>query len=182
MPPKRLTRNEYTVGWICTLLIELAAVAEMLDEEYQDLLQGSTDTNSYSFSRIQEHNIVVACLPTRQLGISSAAAVASQMKSRFPSIRFGLIVGISSSVPSTEADIRLSNVVISQLFTQHGGVVQYDFRKTRLEGHFIRTGSLNTPPTVLLATLAKLWLNYIQRHIKLLEHLSPLNRLPEFVY
>jgi hypothetical protein len=86
MPPKRLTRNEYTVGWICALPIELAAAAEMLDEEHQDLPQDSTDTNSYSFGRIGEHNVVVACLPAGQLGTSSAAAVASQMKSRFPSI------------------------------------------------------------------------------------------------
>ena len=77
MPPKRLTRNEYTVGWICALPIELAAAAEMLDKEHQDLPQDSTDTNSYSFGRIGEHNVVVACLPAGQLGTSSAAAVAS---------------------------------------------------------------------------------------------------------
>jgi nucleoside phosphorylase len=75
----------------------------MLDEEYQDLPQDSTDTNPYSFGLIGEHNVVVACLPAGQLGISSAAAVASQMKSKFPSIRFGLMVGIGGGVPSAEA-------------------------------------------------------------------------------
>jgi nucleoside phosphorylase len=105
MPPKRLTRNEYTVGWICALPIELAAAAEMLDEEHQDLPQDSNDTDSYSFGRIGEHNMVVACLPAGQLGTSSAAAVVSQMKSRISSIRFGLMVGIGGGFPSAEVDI-----------------------------------------------------------------------------
>lgn len=77
----------------------------MLDEEHQDLLQDLTDTNSYSFGRIGEHNVVVACLPARQTGTSSAATVVSQIKSRFPSIRFSLIVGIGGGVLSVEADI-----------------------------------------------------------------------------
>jgi hypothetical protein len=75
----------------------------MLDEEHQDLPQDSTDTNSYSFGRIGEHNVVVACLPAGQLGTSSAAAVASRMRSRLPSIRIGLMVGIDGGVPSAEA-------------------------------------------------------------------------------
>jgi len=61
----------------------------MLDEEHQDLPQDSTDTNSYSFGRIGEHNVVVACLPAGQLGTNSAAAVASQMKSN--SLLFDLV-------------------------------------------------------------------------------------------
>ena len=170
------------VGWICALPIELAAAAEMLDEEHQDLPQDSTDTNSYTFGRIGEHNVVVACLPAGQLGTSSAAAVASQMRSRFPSIRFGLMVGIGGGVPSAEVDIRLGDVVISQPFAQHGGVVQFDFGKTGPEGRFTRTGSLNAPPMILLAALAKLRSNYIRQRFNLSKHLSPLERLPEFAY
>jgi nucleoside phosphorylase len=154
----------------------------MLDEEHQDLPQDSTDTNSYSFGRIGEHNVVVACLPAGQTGNNSAAAVASQMKSRFPSIRFGLMVGIGGGVPSAEADIRLGDVVISQPYLQYGGVVQYDFGKTGAEGRFTRTGSLNAPPTILLTALAKLRSNYIRGRVKLSEHLSPLVRLPDFAY
>ena len=51
MPPKRLTRNEYTVGWICALPVQLAVV-EVLDEEHQDLPLDSTDANSCSFGSI----------------------------------------------------------------------------------------------------------------------------------
>jgi hypothetical protein len=79
MPPQCLKPNEYTVGWICALPVELAAAVEMMDEEHQRLPQDPTDTNSYSFGRIGEHNVVVACLPAGQLGTSSAATVASQM-------------------------------------------------------------------------------------------------------
>ena len=59
------------------------------------------------------------------------------------------MVGIGGGVPSVEADTRLGNVVISQPFAQHGGVGQYDFGKTGLEGCFTRTGRLNAPPTIL---------------------------------
>jgi nucleoside phosphorylase len=154
----------------------------MMDEEHPDLPQESADTNSYSFGRIGEHNVIVACLPAGQLGTSSAAAVASQMNSRFPSIRFGLMVGIGGGVPSTEADIRLGDVVISQPYMQYGGVVQYDFGKADAEGRFTRTGSLNAPPAILLSALAKLRANYIRRRTKLSEHLSALVHLPEFAY
>ncbi|KAL5330893.1 hypothetical protein ACEPPN_000418 [Leptodophora sp. 'Broadleaf-Isolate-01'] len=182
MPLQRLTRIDYTVGWICALPVELAATAEMLDEEHQDLPQDSTDTNSYSFGRIGQHNVVVACLPAGQTGNDSAAAVASQMKSRFPSLRFGLMVGIGGGVPSAEADVRLGDVVISQPYLQYGGAVQYDFGKTGAEGHFTRTGSLNAPPAILLAALSKLRSNYIRGRVKLSDHLSPLVRLPDFAY
>lgn len=87
-------RKEYPVGWICALPIELAAVAEILDDEHQDLLQDATDINTILFWSCREHNVVVACLPAGQLGTSSVAAVASQMKSKFPAIRFGLMSGI----------------------------------------------------------------------------------------
>jgi hypothetical protein len=38
MAHRRLRRDEYTVGWVCALPIELAAAQEMLDEEHEDLL------------------------------------------------------------------------------------------------------------------------------------------------
>jgi hypothetical protein len=41
----RLKIEDYTVGWISALPIELAAAAEMLDEEHQDLPQDPTDSN-----------------------------------------------------------------------------------------------------------------------------------------
>src|SRR2546430_16824381 len=134
MARRRLRREDYGVGWVCALPIELAAARVMLDEEHEHLGQDTNDTNLYTLGRIGEHNIVIACLPAGQTGTNSAAAVAVQMKSSFKSIRFGLMVGIGGGVPSDKADIRLGDVVISQPDNQHGGVVQHDFGKTTQDG------------------------------------------------
>src|SRR5690242_18016532 len=100
MAKRRFRRQEYSVGWVCALPIELAAAQLMLDEEHQDLGQHPNDTNLYSFGRISEHNVVIACLPSGEMGNNSATAVAMQMKSSFPTLRFGLLVGIGGGVPS----------------------------------------------------------------------------------
>ncbi|KAI9764072.1 MAG: hypothetical protein M1840_008876 [Geoglossum simile] len=151
----RLTRKDYTVGWVCALSIELAAAQEMLDEEHEGLPQELDDPNIYTLGRIGEHNVVIACLPAGQTGTHSAAVVAVQMKTRFNAIRFGLMVGIGGGVPSTVHDVRLGDVVVSQSYMEHGGVVQYDFGKTTPNG-FLRTGFLNAPPTILLNAVASL--------------------------
>jgi nucleoside phosphorylase len=134
-----------------------------LDEEFEDLPQDSNDTNLYTFGRVGDHKVILACLPAGQTGTNSAAAVAIQMKSRFISTRFALIVGVGGGVPSAESDIRLGDVVISQPHTQHGGVVQFDFGKTGAGGQFTRTGSLNTPPTVLLHATYKAAVESLRR-------------------
>jgi nucleoside phosphorylase len=176
---RRLRRDEYTVGWVCALPIELAAAQEMLDEEHDDLDQNANDSNIYTFGNIGKHNVVIACLPAGQMGTSSAAAVAVQMKSSFGAIRFGLMVGIGGGVPSAEADIRLGDVVVSQPQKGHGGVVQYDFGKTTPNG-FERTGFLNTPPTILLQAVAKLRARHFRRRSNLTEYLITLNKQPVF--
>jgi len=154
MAKRHLPIEEYTVGWVSALPIELAAATSMLVEEHSDPPRDNHDTNLYTLGHIGEHNVVLACLPAGQTGNNSAAAVAAQMMMKFTSIRFGLMVGIGGGVPSAESDVRLGDVVISQPYMHHGGVVQYDLGKTEVSG-FMRTGSLNTPPTVLLNALAK---------------------------
>ncbi|QBZ66678.1 hypothetical protein PoMZ_13661, partial [Pyricularia oryzae] len=115
-----------------------------------------TDSNIYSFGRIGNHNVVAACPPAGQMGTNQAAVVASQMNASFPSLRFGVLVGIGGGVPNLDADIDIGDVVISQPADHYGGVVQYDFGKTGAGGRITRTGSLNAPPTILLNALAKL--------------------------
>src|SRR5277367_1048260 len=154
MASRRLRREDYNVGWVCALPIELAAAQVLLDEEHEYLGQDVNDTNLYTLGRIGEHNVVIACLPAGQKGPNSATAVAVQMMSTFKSIRFGLMIGIGGGVPSAEADIRLGDVVISQPYKEHGGVVQYDSGKTTPSG-FERTGLLNAPPTILLNAVSK---------------------------
>lgn len=175
----RLSRADYTVGWVSALPIELTAAQEMLDEEHEDLPQDGDDANIYTLGRIGEHNVVLACLPAGQTGTNSAAAVAMQMKSSFRSIRFGLMVGIGGGVPSAEADVRLGDVVVSQPEKGHGGVIQYDFGKTT-PGKIERTGFLNAPPRILLGAVTKVRANYDRGKSKIHAHASDLSRLPKF--
>jgi nucleoside phosphorylase len=178
-PQTRLTSQDYTVGWVCALPIELAAAREMLDEEHQGLPQDANDSNIYTLGHMGGHNIVIACLPAGQIGNNSAASVAVQMKSTFNAIRFGLMVGIGGGVPSAEHDVRLGDVVISQPFKEYGGVVQYDFGKTT-PSRFVRTGFLNAPPTILLNAVTILQAEHIRRRASLMSHLSKLTSLPDF--
>jgi len=181
MKRSRVHIKDYTIGWVCALPIELAAAQEILDKEHSDLQQDRNDTNLYTLGRIGEHNVVIACLPTGQTGTNSATSVAAQIRSKFVSIQFGLIVGIGGGVPSVKSKLRLGNVVISQPYIQHGGVVQYDLGKTRAGGYFTRTGSLNTPPTVLLSALSKLQSNHHRGRSSISTYLSSIYRLPKFL-
>ncbi|CEJ61808.1 Putative TPR repeat protein [Penicillium brasilianum] len=176
---RRLSLHDYTVGWVCALSDELTAAQQMLDEEHQDLPPNNNDSNIYTLGSIGAHNVVLACLPAGQTGTNSAAAVAMQMKSTFPAIRFGLMVGIGGGVPRKEVDIRLGDIVVSQPGNGHGGVVQYDFGKST-PGGFERTGFLNAPPTVLLAAVTKLRSNLDRGRSSLSAHLSRLENIPKF--
>lgn len=160
-PPRGVSKDEYTVGWICALPFEMAAAVVMLDEIHEDLQeQDPSDHNSYKLGAIRNHNIVIACLPAGIYGNNPAATVSKDMLRTFKSIRFGLLVGIGGGAPSQTNDIRLGDVVVSQPSGTSGGVIQYDRGKTIQEGEFIRTGSLNSPPFMLLTALGRMQAEY----------------------
>jgi hypothetical protein len=46
---RQLHRDDYTVGWVCALPVELAAAQEMLDEEHDTLPSDAYDTNIYTY-------------------------------------------------------------------------------------------------------------------------------------
>ncbi|KAL4989770.1 hypothetical protein BDW68DRAFT_63869 [Aspergillus falconensis] len=58
-----LSRRDYTVGLICVLHIELAAVRAMLDEIHTDLPVPRSDPNTYILGRMCSHKVVITCLP-----------------------------------------------------------------------------------------------------------------------
>ncbi|KAN0076607.1 hypothetical protein V8E54_006749 [Elaphomyces granulatus] len=151
-----MTHEDYTVTWICALPLEAAAAKAILDKTHLQLSQSAADDNAYMLGEISGHNIVIACLPSGVYGTVSAATVAANMRTTFPSIRFGLMVGIGGGVPSTNDDIRLGDVVVSKPTGVLGGVVQYDYGKTVASGVFQQTGMMNQPPQVLLNTIARL--------------------------
>ncbi|OCL03046.1 hypothetical protein AOQ84DRAFT_368715 [Glonium stellatum] len=176
---RRLPREEYTVGWVCALPVELAAALEMLDEDPGLPERYDNDENLYYLGSIAGHDVVIVCLPAGRIGNNPAAAVATQTKATFKGIRFGLMVGVGGGVPSAEADIRLGDVVVSQPDKTFGGVVQYDSGKTTQSG-FGRTGSLDSPPQILLAAVASIRANEFRGRSKLSEHIAKLDRVPKF--
>ncbi|KAH6639179.1 kinesin light chain, partial [Boeremia exigua] len=178
-----LRREDYTVGWVCALPVELAAAQEMFDEEHPDLQHDATDNdeNLYALGSISGHNVVIVCLPAGRIGNNPAAAVATQMRATFKQIRFGLMVGIGGGVPNTsaEADVRLGDVVISQPLGKFAGVVQYDSGKSTTSG-FERTGALNSPPQILLSAVAKVRANEMRGRSKLGDHIKKLGKIGKF--
>ncbi|QYT04653.1 ANK_REP_REGION domain-containing protein [Trichoderma simmonsii] len=149
----KFNHADYTIGWICALSKEQTAAIAMLDRKHPDLPSLANDDNAYTFGSIGGHNIVIACLPKGRYGTNSAATIAAKMLSSFPSIKFGLLVGIGGGIPSK---VRLGDVVVSTPIDQYPGVVQWDLGKAEVGGKFRRTGALNSPPNALLTVLSKL--------------------------
>ncbi|KAF3398126.1 Nephrocystin-3 [Penicillium rolfsii] len=161
MDARTRSPDDYTVGWICALPVEAAAAKLMLDKIHPPLPRLPMDQNAYIFGNIGEHNVVITTLPTGAYGTTSAATVGMQLLSSFHAIRFGLMVGIGGGVPSSCADIRLGDIVVSQPTETSGGVIQYDLGKALSGGQFKRTGMLNRPPKVLLTALATLQAHHL---------------------
>ncbi|KAF3389720.1 putative ankyrin repeat protein L25 [Talaromyces pinophilus] len=169
MASRQYAHEDYTIGWICALpKTELVAAAAMLDEEHPILPAADPkDVNSYLLGRIADHNVVIACLPAETTGKVSAAMVATNLIRSFPSIRFGLMVGIGGGFPCHGSqrqamsakidevdsddsedgmdeilDIRLGDVVVSLHTKSTEAVVQYDFGKSlqvkRLQANYAR--------------------------------------------
>ncbi|KAL6900373.1 hypothetical protein GGI43DRAFT_422907 [Trichoderma evansii] len=146
------THNEYTVGWVCALSKEQTAATAMLDDRHGSLPKPPNDPNTYILGSIGKHNIVIACLPEGEIGTNSAATTATWMISTFPSIKFGLMVGIGGGIPPK---VRLGDVVVSIPVDRYPGVVQWDYGKAEKGGEFKQTGLLNNPPTLLRTALTE---------------------------
>lgn len=152
------THDDYTVAWICALPLEMAAAKLMLERVHPALYQPQTDHNAYTLGSVSGHHVAIACLPTGVYGTTSAAIVLGQMLQTFPSLEFGLMVGIGGGVPSRKTDIRLGYIVVSTptSASTFGGVIQYDYGKTLYDGSFQQTGSLNKPPRHLLTAISQM--------------------------
>ncbi|EMD69726.1 hypothetical protein COCSADRAFT_106604, partial [Bipolaris sorokiniana ND90Pr] len=153
----------------------------MLDEKHEDAIRevSDNDENVYCMGSIAGHNVVIVCLPAGHIGNSPAATVATQMRTAFKGMQFGLMVGIGGGVPSAGVDIRLGDVVVSQPQGTFGGVVQYDFGRRTPNG-LERIGSLNSPPQILLSAVSAVQANAMVNESTLLDHLSTLERNPVF--
>lgn len=152
------TRDDFQIGWICALHIELSAAILMLDEEFPDEFERDhNDTNTYCFGKIHNHYVVIACLPSERYGTNSAAIVATNMMRSFSSsLRIGLLVGVGAGAWSPDNDIRLGDIVVGSSQSSPGAVVQYDYKKDLADGRPQLIGKLNNPPTSLATALGAL--------------------------
>ncbi|KAM3453765.1 hypothetical protein MY5147_004983 [Beauveria neobassiana] len=176
----------YTIAWVAALDIERAAAEAMLDEEHEeprDFQQNPSDDNDYTWGRIGIHNIVIASLPSGIYGSTSATVTVRNLVFALPHIKFGVLVGIAGAIPQIitvkdengtdvecvddHLDIRLGDVVVGRPDGTSGGVVQYDLGKSKAGQGWERKGSLNAPPTALLAAISKLDAAHIRGKIKI---------------
>ncbi|KEF59428.1 uncharacterized protein A1O9_04272 [Exophiala aquamarina CBS 119918] len=118
-----LTHDDYNVGWVCALPKEQTAAVALLDQKHPDLPIPSTDHNTYTLGSVGEHNVVIACLPFGMIGNTSSATVAATMIATFPSIKFGLMVGIGGGITPK---VRLGDVVVGTPIGKYPGVIQWD--------------------------------------------------------
>ncbi|KAI3316997.1 hypothetical protein HD806DRAFT_399799 [Xylariaceae sp. AK1471] len=165
------SHNDYTVGWVCALPKEQTAATAMLDQRHAPLPKSPKDHNTYTLGSIGNHNIVIACLPKGKIGTNSAATVATQMVNAFPSIKFGLMVGIGGGMPPK---VRLGDVVVSTPTDQYPGVVQWDIGKAENGDKFKRIGALNNPPALLLTAVSTIETEHELNGPKIPEYLEEL--------
>ncbi|CAG8956321.1 hypothetical protein HYFRA_00003701 [Hymenoscyphus fraxineus] len=154
---KITTPSDYPVAWICTLPVELEAATEMLDEKHGSFKGDSVDPNVYILGRIGQHNVVIVCLAKGWIGPASAATTVTHMLHTFRHLKLGLLVGVGGGVPSTAADIRLGDVVVSFPGNGSGGVVAWTRGKILPGNEFQLLGPDNDlPPKVTLEAAQRL--------------------------
>lgn len=153
MTTKATDTSRFRVGWICAVEVEYVVACELLDEEYPTT---SSKHNLFTTGRISGHEVVIACLPKGEYGLASAASVAMDMMRSYPSIQFGLMVGIGGGAPTSKNDVRLGDVVVSNPTNDHSGVIHYNYGKALQGGEFIRTGRIDAPPRVIRSAVQNL--------------------------
>jgi nucleoside phosphorylase len=150
-----LNFEDYTIAWIAPLEIEALAAVYMLDHLHEGNFSADRgDDYVYTAGDINGHNVIIATFPAgHSYGVGSAAALASQVKTRFPNLWFGLLVGVAAGLPSANPprDIRLGDVLVGE--GEHGsaGLVSYGFGKETATG-FQYNGA--DPKTAMLVSSA----------------------------
>jgi len=160
------TREQYTVGLICTLYMEMSAAEAIFDERHSRLPKPPSDPNTYTLGRIGLHNVVLACLPAGQMGTTPAATVAAHMSRTFTSIRFFLLIGIGGGIPSVSKEIRLGDVVVGKR------VLQYDIGNGKDWEQVKALGPINTPPPILMTAINALRSQYGEQCISFVQNVE----------
>ncbi|KAH7240019.1 uncharacterized protein BKA55DRAFT_542617 [Fusarium redolens] len=171
-----LQYDDYTVGWISALPLEMTAAQAMLDERHESLPQNLQDSNCYEFGSINGHNVVIACLPKAQYGNNNAAIVANNMNRTFPHLLHRFLVGIAGGAPGA-VDVRLGDVVVSTY------AIQYDLGKAMPNNHFQHIAEAIRPPQALLTAVSKVEARHNGGQVQMLEVLFDTTaRLPRYAH
>lgn len=127
---------DYTVAWIAPLSVELAAAKALLDKRHMGRLNFGDKRSDCVFTagEMRGHNIVIATLPDGQpYGNGSVASIASQLKSLFHNLWFGLLVGVAAGIPDLSRhppqDIRLGDVLVASAKGNAPAVMAYSLGK-----------------------------------------------------
>lgn len=148
------SRTGFRIAIICALVFEAEAVEALFDETYDKF--GKTygkrrgDANSYINGRIGKNNVVLCYMPG--MGNGSAASVASSLQVSYTEVQLALIVGICGGAPnpSTDQDIFLGDVIISN------ALVEYDFGRQYPGGFKRKSDALRRPNREIRTLLAAL--------------------------
>ncbi|KAF5565373.1 heterokaryon incompatibility protein het-E-1 [Fusarium napiforme] len=171
---RSLQYDDYTVGWISALPLEMTAAQAMLDQRHEPLHQHPQDSNCYEFGSINGHNVVIACLPKAQYGNNNAAIVANNMNRTFPHLQYRVLVGISGGAPGP-VDVRLGDVVVSTY------AIQYDLGKAMPNNQFQHIAEAIRPPQALLTAVSKVEARHNGGQVQMLEVLSDATaRMPHY--
>ncbi|KAI4094268.1 MAG: hypothetical protein LQ344_002347 [Seirophora lacunosa] len=151
------SRDDYAVGWVCALPIEVAAAKATLDRVHNNLPpdRNSDDNNNYILGSLQGHNVVVAYPDSGVCGKTSVAEVATRLHASYTSVRLNLMVPITGGVPDTKEDVRLGHDVVSKSTAGWPVGVQYDVNGERAKDQFVRGRALDQPTPLLLTAMGK---------------------------
>ncbi|KAF2233726.1 hypothetical protein EV356DRAFT_559789 [Viridothelium virens] len=125
----------YTVAWLAPLEIEAKAALYMLDKWHQGRFPMARGNDYvYQAGEICGHNVIIATFPAgEEYGTGSAGRLASQVKSFFPNLWFGFLVGIAAGLPNFSRtpplDIRLGDVLVALPNGESAGLIAYDLGK-----------------------------------------------------
>lgn len=150
-----LDPRDYTVLWIAPLEIEARAAKLFLDHHHLGVFE-SDDSDDHVFyaGDICGFNIIIGSFPTGQVyGISSATSLVKEARSRFPELKFGLLVGVAAGIARLDQpplrDIRLGDVLVAVPVGEDPAVIPYELGKDVDGGELqlLRCGySLNEVP------------------------------------
>ena len=168
------SRDDYTMGWICALPLELTAAKATLDQIHPNLPgdPAANETGAYVLGSISGLNVVVACLSSGETRPGSASIVAAQMWMDFSAIRWMLTVGIAGGVPSTIADIRLGVIVVNRPLADGPSTLMHDLKKGPTNDQSLTMKTSNKPSNLLLTATGRVETNAILGKSQIPRHIA----------